>query len=80
MAINYAKRVARGDFKDKLVFPGLIHTVLQRMEREEKGKALTNFKHYPVVDEFITGVYLLSPQAYRLIKKYFPVRSERSLR
>lgn len=79
MAIRYAQGVAAGKFRDHEVFTGLVKNVLQRLEREEQGKKLTNFRHAPEFDEFMKTIYLVSPQVYKLLGKVFPVRSVRSI-
>lgn len=82
LAYRFAKAVAKGQFKKKnhIVFMGLLETELDRMEREEQGKAMTNFKYPPLFFEFIANVYMVSPQTYRLLKDRFPVPSESAIR
>lgn len=79
LGIRYAQAIAAGKFTGHDVFTGLVRNALQRLDREERGKKLTNFKHPPEFDEFMKNVFLLSPQVYKLLGKQFPMRSVRSI-
>lgn len=80
MGIRYAIAVANGKFHDDSVLSGLITVTLKKMDREAKGKAMTNFKQPAGLDEFIQSLHMTSPRAYKLVAKQFPVRSDRSCR
>ncbi|KAL5521769.1 MARS2_1 [Sanghuangporus sanghuang] len=80
LIVRYAQGVAEGKFKEHNVFTGLVDAVLQRLDREARGKKMTNFQYTPAFDEFIQTVFLVCPRAHKLLAAHFPVRSERSLR
>lgn len=62
-----------------MVFTGLVFNIMQKRDREARGKEMTNFKHDPVFDEFVQTVAILCPRAHSLLGEFFVVRSFRSI-
>ncbi|KAL5536122.1 MARS2_3 [Sanghuangporus sanghuang] len=79
LAVRYAKGVVQGEFKEHVVFQGLVESVLLKLDRENKGKNLTNFRYPPAFAEFMSTVQLLSTRTHKLLSEHFPVPSARNL-
>ncbi|KAF7305276.1 hypothetical protein HMN09_00778600 [Mycena chlorophos] len=51
--VRFAKGVLAGKYSDYNVFLGLVNAMVQRVEREERGKGMQNFQYTPAWDEFM---------------------------
>ncbi|KAG2145168.1 hypothetical protein DEU56DRAFT_732350 [Suillus clintonianus] len=54
--------------------------MVTKLDREERGVGMQNFKYSPSWDEFSNVLRIHSPQALRFLSKHLPVRTERSFR
>lgn len=50
------------------------------LDKTRRGVGLQNFKYAPAWDELCHIIYIVSPQAYRILRSYFPARTPRSFR
>ncbi|KIJ59917.1 hypothetical protein HYDPIDRAFT_170487 [Hydnomerulius pinastri MD-312] len=78
--IQFATGVLQGKFKDLAVFTDLVEVMVSKLDREERGVGMQNFKYAPAWDEFVHIVKIHSPAAHRFLKKHLPARTERSFR
>ena len=46
-------------------------------DRDERGVGLQNFSHAPELDEFAHMCAITSPEAYRMLRREFPLRTIR---
>ncbi|KAJ7034214.1 hypothetical protein C8F04DRAFT_1350091 [Mycena alexandri] len=77
--VRYAEGVLEGKFDNK-VFNGLVEAMVTKVDREERGVGMRNFKYAPAYDEFCNVLRINSPAAYRAFQEDLPGRSERSFR
>ncbi|KAJ7701597.1 hypothetical protein B0H16DRAFT_1348123, partial [Mycena metata] len=77
--IRYAQGALEGKY-DNTVFNGLVEAMVTKVEREERGVGMQNFKYAPAYDEFCNVLRISSPAAYRAFQEQLPGRSERSFR
>ncbi|KAG1831168.1 hypothetical protein DFJ58DRAFT_824142 [Suillus subalutaceus] len=54
--------------------------MVTKLDREERGVGMQNFKYAPSWDEFANVLRIHSPQALQFLSKHLPVRTERSFR
>ncbi|KAJ6620818.1 hypothetical protein B0H10DRAFT_2432733 [Mycena sp. CBHHK59/15] len=77
--IRYAQGALQGKY-DNDVFNGLVEAMVTKVDREERGVGMQNFKYAPAYDEFCNVLRINSPAAYRSFQEHLPARSERSFR
>lgn len=77
--MRYAQGALSGKYDDK-VFGGLVNTMVAKLDCDERGVGMQNFRYAPARDELCHTVKIQSPRAFRALKEYLPVRSERSFR
>ncbi|KAF9504452.1 hypothetical protein BS47DRAFT_1308135, partial [Hydnum rufescens UP504] len=77
--LKYALGVAKGKYQGSDIFLGLIHAQVLGSERKEHGKALNGMKYAPALDALCHSLYAKSPSCYKLLCKYFNLRSPCSL-
>jgi hypothetical protein len=65
---------------DNAVFNGLVKAMVTKVDPEERGVGMQNFKYAPAYDEFCNIIRINSPAAYRALKDHLPARDERSFR
>jgi hypothetical protein len=75
--VRYAIAVLEGKFKDRKVFTQLVDAMVNVQDREERGVGLQNFRHTPELDEFAHMCAIISPEAYRMLRREFPLRTIR---
>lgn len=51
-----------------------------KLDREEWGVGMQNFRYNPAYDEFIHILKIHSPRAHRFLSQHLPARTERSYR
>lgn len=78
--VCYAQGVLSGKYEDTNVFGGLVHAMMTKLDREERGVGMQNFCYPPAYDEFMHIVNIHSPRAHRFLKAYLPARTHRSIR
>ncbi|KAJ7258598.1 hypothetical protein C8J57DRAFT_1644546, partial [Mycena rebaudengoi] len=77
--IRYAQGAMEGKY-DNEVFSGLVEAMVTKLDREERGVGMQNFKYAPAYDEFCNMMRINSPAAYRAMQEHLPGRSERNFR
>ncbi len=77
--IRYAQGVLSGTYNDKL-FDGLLRATVQKLDREERGVGMQNFKYAPTWDETCNILNIASPSAYRLIREHLAAPAARTFR
>ena len=78
VCVRYALGVLDGKYQKHEVFTGLVDAMVRARDREEWGVGLQNFEYTPALDEFAHICAITSPEAYRLLQRYFPLRTLRS--
>ena len=78
VCVRYALGVLDGKYQKHEVFTGLVDAMVRARDREERGVGLQNFEYTPALDEFAHICAITSPEAYRLLQRYFPLRTLRS--
>ncbi|KAF8166954.1 hypothetical protein BJ912DRAFT_1149772 [Pholiota molesta] len=81
--IRFAEGAINPDKKDSYnneVFNGLVEAMVQKFDREERGVGKQNFQYAPAWEEMCHIIRIQSPRAYKLLRLYFPMPDERSLR
>lgn len=68
-----------GKYDDK-VFSGLLHAIMHKYDREDRGVGMQNFKYAPAWDEFSHILSIESPRTYRILREHFPAPAERTFR
>lgn len=79
MILRFAKGVARGEYKDKAVFMGMVKATIMARERQVQGKSLHGMVYAPELDALCNALHARSPSGYRLLREHLQVRSERSI-
>ncbi|KAJ3764579.1 hypothetical protein FB446DRAFT_611669, partial [Lentinula raphanica] len=51
--VNFAKGAVSGKYKDNEVFLGLLKAMMQKIDRDERGVGMQNFRYAPEWDEFV---------------------------
>jgi hypothetical protein len=77
--VRYAQGALSGKYDDK-VFSGLVNTMVAKLDREESGVGMQNFRYAPAWDELCHTLKIQSPRAFRALREHLPARSERSFR
>lgn len=54
--------------------------MVAKLDRDERGVGMQNFRYAPAWDEFCHSIKISSPRAYRVLQEHLPARSERSFR
>lgn len=54
--------------------------MVTKVDREERGVGMQNFKYAPAYDEFCNVIRVTSPAAYRAFQEHIPARTERNFR
>ncbi|KAF7291093.1 hypothetical protein MKEN_01491200 [Mycena kentingensis (nom. inval.)] len=78
--LRFAQGAMRGEYKDEKVLLGLIDAMITQKDKERRGVGAQNFAYTPEWDEFVHIIHIHSPRAYRFLTRFFPARSERSIR
>ncbi|KAG2152842.1 hypothetical protein DEU56DRAFT_977227 [Suillus clintonianus] len=81
LAMIYARTIgvreiletAAGKYTDLNVFTGLVEAMVTKLDREERGVGMQNFKYSPSWDEFSNVLRIHSPQALRFLSKHLPL-------
>lgn len=76
--MRYALGVLNGKFKDRKVFTQLVDAMVNVQDCKERGVGLQNFTYAPELDEFAHMCAIISPEAYRMLRREFPLRTIRS--
>jgi len=76
--VRYALGVLDGKYQKHEIFTGLVDAMVRARDREERGVGLQNFEYTPALDKFAHICAITSPEAYRLMQRYFPLRTLRS--
>ena len=71
--MHYALAVLEGKFKDRKVFTQLVDAMVNVQDREERGVGLQNFSYGPELDEFVHMCAIISPEAYHMLCREFPL-------
>ena len=77
--VRYAEAVLSGEATNE-VFNGLLEVMCTDLEKTNRGVGLQNFKNTPAWDELCHIIYIVSPRAYRVLRDYFPARTQWSFR
>ncbi|KAF8220905.1 hypothetical protein L208DRAFT_995635, partial [Tricholoma matsutake] len=51
--LRFARGIMRGDYNGHKVFLGLIHAMVQKVNREQRGVGMQHFAYTPAWDEFV---------------------------
>ncbi|KAF8687978.1 hypothetical protein AX14_003566 [Amanita brunnescens Koide BX004] len=78
--IKFAEGAIAGKYNNNEVFVGLVHAMVQKVDKEERGVGMQNFCYTPAWDEFVHIVALHSPRTHKFLSQHFPARTRRSLR
>lgn len=54
--------------------------MLDEASRNDRGVSMRNFKYNEAFDLFVQQLHAKSPEAYRLVREHFRVRSDRNMR
>lgn len=54
--------------------------MVQKIDRQERGVGLQNFKYAPAWDEFVNILSIHSPRARTFLATHFQARTDRSIR
>lgn len=65
---------------DNKVFSGLVHAMVEKLDRDERGVGMQNFRYAPAWDKFCHSIKISSPRAYRVLQEHLPARSQRNFR
>lgn len=57
-----------------------MQAMVTKMDRDERGVGMQNFRYAPDWDELCHVIQIHSPQAYRTLREQFPARSQRDFR
>jgi len=71
--------VLSGKYNDK-VFGGLVNTMVAKLDYDEQGIGMQNFRYAPAWDELCHTLKIQSPHAFQVLSEHLPTRSERSFR
>ncbi|KAJ7194070.1 hypothetical protein GGX14DRAFT_587166 [Mycena pura] len=77
--VRFMRASMNGAFKGEEVFLGLMHAMLQRKDREQRGVGNQNFTYLPEWEEFVHIIRIHSPRAYSFLSSHFPVPHVRTL-
>src|SRR5882762_668346 len=69
--VRYALGVLDGKYQKHEIFTGLVDAMVRARDREERGVGLQNFEYTPALDKFAHICAITSPEAYRLMQRYF---------
>ncbi|KAJ3817168.1 hypothetical protein F5880DRAFT_1618539 [Lentinula raphanica] len=75
---HFAQGAISGKFDDEGVFLGLVHAMVQKQDRRERGVGMQNFAYAPEWDQFMHIASIHSPRTYEFIRSKFPGRTKRS--
>ncbi|KAJ3770857.1 hypothetical protein FB446DRAFT_646265 [Lentinula raphanica] len=78
--LKFAQGAVEGKYKDDEVFLGLVHAMVNKIDRKDRGVGMQNFTYTPAWDEFAHIVSIHSPRAYDFLQRHFPARDRRSFR
>ncbi|KAJ6573789.1 hypothetical protein DFH09DRAFT_915806 [Mycena vulgaris] len=78
--IKFAQGTLEGKYTEFKVFGGLVESMVQKVDRVERGVGMQNFKHAPSWDEMAHIVNIHSPRAAKALREHFPLRSHRNFR
>ncbi|KAJ3920095.1 hypothetical protein F5877DRAFT_38885 [Lentinula edodes] len=78
--IKFVQGILEGKYADNEVFISLIKTMVQKIDRQERGVGLQNFKYAPAWDEFVNILSIHSPRARTFLATHFQARTDRSIR
>ncbi|KAK7448058.1 hypothetical protein VKT23_013815 [Stygiomarasmius scandens] len=78
--VQFARGALQGKYNDQEVFLGLVYTMVQKQDREQRGVGMQNFVYTPAWDEFAHMVSIHSPRAHKLLSEHFAARTERNIR
>ncbi|KAJ7751395.1 hypothetical protein B0H16DRAFT_1318094 [Mycena metata] len=69
--VRYAQGALEGKY-DNQVFNGLVEAMVTKIDREERGVGMQNFKYALAYDEFCNVLRISSPAAYRAFQEQLP--------
>ena len=75
--VRFARGVVRGEYKDNLVFLGMIEATVMAHNRKSRGVGLQNMQYQPIYEEFAHMVALTSPRTYKLFASHIQLPSLR---
>jgi hypothetical protein len=78
--LRFARGILQGKYDDNKVFLGLIHAMVQKNDRDERGVGTQNFQYTPAYDEFLHIISIHSPRAYKFISTHFQARARDGFR
>ncbi|TFY77344.1 hypothetical protein EWM64_g6666 [Hericium alpestre] len=69
-AVKYTKGVLAGKYKDHNVFTGLVEAMVSKLNHEEHGVGMQNFRYAPAYDEFIHIISIQSPKVHQFLSEH----------
>ena len=69
--LRFAKGAMKGEYDDHQVFLGLVHAMVQKVDREKRGVGMQNFLYAPAWEEFTHIVSIHSPRAHKFLSAHF---------
>lgn len=75
---RFAQGAVSGKYKDYGVFLGLLHAMVQKQDKDERGVGMQNFQYCPDWDQFMHIASIHSPRTHEFIREHFPGRTKRS--
>lgn len=58
---------------------GLVRAMVTKVDKEERGVGMQNFRYSPAWDEFIHIVKIHSSRAHNFLAEHFPARTIRGI-
>ena len=78
--VRFAQGAIQGKYDNSPIFMGLIHAMVTKVNKEERGVGMQNFKYAPAWDEFVHIVSIHSPRAHKFLREHFPARTIQNIR
>lgn len=77
--VRYAVAVLSGKYNDTNVFGSLLQAIMSKLDREERGVGMQNFKYPPAYDEFMHILNIKCPAAHEFVSDYLPACTHHSI-
>ncbi|KAJ3819239.1 hypothetical protein F5880DRAFT_1616648 [Lentinula raphanica] len=78
--VKFAQGAIQGKYADQEVFIGLVRAMVQKIDRDERGVGMQNFKYAPAWDEFVNIISIHSPRAHKFLAHHFAACSARNIK
>ncbi|KAE9383389.1 hypothetical protein BT96DRAFT_951391 [Gymnopus androsaceus JB14] len=73
---RFAQGAVSGKYDNYGVFLGLLHAMVQKQDKHERGVGMQNFQYCPNWDQFMHIASIHSPRTHEFIREHFPGRTK----